>query len=87
MPADFVPISGAGGWRVSNPPILSLAPLRASLGLFGEAGAERLRTKSRALTDHVIEQLSRVASIEVVTPLDSTRRGNQVSIRVPGNAA
>ncbi|MEO8694253.1 MAG: kynureninase [Acidimicrobiales bacterium] len=87
MSSDFVPISGAGGWRVSNPPILSLAPLRASLGLFAEAGAERLRTKSRALTDHVIEQLSRIPSIEVVTPLDSTRRGNQVSIRVPGKAA
>jgi len=86
MPADFVPVSGAGGWRVSNPPILSLAPLRASLGLFGEAGAERLRTKARAMSSLVIERLSAIASIEILTPLDPRRRGNQVSIRVPGEA-
>jgi kynureninase len=86
MPVEFVPVSGAGGWRVSNPPILSLAPLRASLGLFTEAGAERLRTKSRALSAHIIEQLSGIASIEILTPLDPQRRGNQVSIRVTGDA-
>jgi kynureninase len=87
MPSDFVPISGAGGWRVSNPPILSLAPLRASLALFAKAGSQRLRNKSKALTDHVIEQLAPVAALEVVTPRDPTRRGNQISIRVPHDAA
>jgi kynureninase len=86
MPVDFVPVSGAAGWRVSNPPILSLAPLRASLALFSEAGVDRLRAKSRVLTAHLIEELSRIAAIEVLTPLDPGRRGNQVSIRVAGDA-
>lgn len=86
MPADFVPVAGAAGWRVSNPPILSLAPLRASLGLFSEAGAERLRIKSRTLSALVIEQLSGMASIQVLTPFDPGRRGHQVSIRVVGDA-
>jgi kynureninase len=86
MPAAFVAVPGAAGWRVSNPPILSLAPLRASLALFAEAGAPRLRAKAEALSDHVIERLSSVASIEVLTPRDPARRGNQLSIRVPGDA-
>jgi len=86
MPSDFVPYAGAAGWRVSNPPILSLAPLRASLALFSAAGAERLRAKAHALSTHVIEQVSTIAALEVLTPRDPRRRGNQVSIRVPGNA-
>jgi kynureninase len=86
MPSVFVPLAGAAGWRVSNPPILSLAPLRASLALFSEAGAEPLRAKSAVLSAHVIEHLSNVRSIEVLTPRDPARRGSQISVRVPGDA-
>ena len=86
MAPDFVPVSGAGGWRVSNPPILSLAPLRASLALFAAAGADALLTKSRALSAYAIEALSAIDSIEVLTPTDPARRGSQVSIKVPGRA-
>ena len=87
MPSEFVPVAGAGGWRVSNPPILSLAPLRASLALFAAAGADRLLAKSRALSANVIEQLAGLRSVEVLTPGDPARRGSQVSIRVPGEAS
>jgi kynureninase len=87
MSPDFVPVSGAGGWRVSNPPTLSLAPLRASLALFAEAGPEALRTKSQTLSGYAIEQLSAIGPVEVLTPIDPTRRGSQVSIKVPGRAA
>jgi kynureninase len=87
MAPDFVPVTGAAGWRVSNPPILSLAPLRASLRLFAAAGRERLRAKSQTLSTFVIDRLSSFQSVEVLTPRNPRRRGNQVSIRVPGNAA
>jgi kynureninase len=82
MVPEFVPVAGARSWRVSNPPILSLAPLRASLSLFERAGAERLRSKSRALSAMLIDGLSDVPGVEVLTPRDDRRRGSQVSIRV-----
>ena len=67
MAADFVPFAGAAGWRVSNPPILSLAPLRASLALFDAAGGERLRAKARALSSHVIECVSAISGLEILS--------------------
>ncbi|MDH3305096.1 MAG: kynureninase [Gammaproteobacteria bacterium] len=50
MRPAFEPAEGAEAWQISNPPILSLAPVIASLQLFREAGFAALRDKSRMLT-------------------------------------
>ena len=75
---------GAEGWQLSNPPILSLAPLRMSLDIFHEAGMPRLAEKSRKLTGYLewLIQTDLSDVLEVVTPADPARRGSQLSIRV-----
>ena len=42
---EFIPVPSADGWQISNPPILSMAPLRASLAIFQEAGMDGAATK------------------------------------------
>ena len=86
MGPEFVPTPGADGWQLSNPPILALAPLRASLDVFHRAGMLRLREKSVQLTAYlealIRERLS--DTLKIVTPADAIRRGCQLSLRVHG---
>jgi kynureninase len=82
MEPKFRPMAGAEGWQLSNPSILSLAAVRASLDLFEEAGMARLRTKSEALTGYLESLLD--GRFEIITPADPARRGAQLSIRIPG---
>ena len=85
MRPDFHPMPGAEGWQLSNPPILALAALRASLDIFSEAGLERLRTKGVMLTGYLQFLLDQQSSpkFSVITPRDEERRGAQLSIRLP----
>ena len=81
MPDKFNPIASAEGWQLSNPPILSLAAIRASLSIFDEVGMEKLLSKSKKLTDYLVFLLNSIESdrIEIITPEE---RGCQLSIRV-----
>jgi kynureninase len=84
---EFIPVASANAWQISNPPILSMAPLRASLSIFDEAGGmEALRLKSIKLTGYLEFLLessgrSEPAKYRVITPR-APDRGCQLSILV-----
>ena len=84
MGDEFVPIKGAEGWQLSNPPILQLAALKASLDIFEEAGMKNLREKSIKITAYLEFLLNEIHDerISIITPSDPTERGCQISIRV-----
>jgi kynureninase len=81
---DFAPREGADGWQLSNPPILAMAPLRASLAIFDEAGIESLRHKSVVLTGYLEWLIAQVPNkrFEVITPKAPGERGCQLSLRI-----
>jgi len=85
MGPDFQAMPGADGWQLSNPSIVSLAVLRASMDIFHEAGMERLRAKSISLTGYLEFLLGQLGSenFSIITPPETARRGAQLSIRVP----
>jgi len=80
---DFIPVASADGWQISNPPIFSMAPLRASLAIFDQAGGiGPLRAKSTKLTGYLEFLLTEIGSkkFSVITPPDPNGRGCQLSI-------
>ncbi|HEU0276715.1 MAG TPA: kynureninase [Rhodanobacteraceae bacterium] len=89
MHPEFDPAPGAEGWQLSNPPILALAPLRASLELFQRAGMPHLRQKSQRLTAYLawLIETQLADTLEILTPADPARRGAQLSVRVRAGRA
>ena len=82
---EFIPVASADGWQISNPPIFSMAPLRASLSIFDEAGGmEPLRAKSVNLTGYLQFLLQNAPSklFTMITPREPNERGCQLSILV-----
>jgi len=84
MGPEFRPMAGAEGWQISNPPILQMAALRASLEIFEEVGMPALAAKSRRLTGYLESLIDEIGDdrISIITPRDPTQRGCQLSIRV-----
>ncbi|MDX1481552.1 MAG: kynureninase [Woeseiaceae bacterium] len=82
MAPTFIPAEGAELWQLSNPPILSLAPVVASLEIFGEAGMARLREKSRALTSYTAWLIEETFGDRIVSITPETERGCQLSLVV-----
>jgi kynureninase len=85
MPPTFEPMQTAEAWQLSNAPVMSMAPLLASLDCFDRAGMEALRAKSVQLSGYlqwVMEVVAeRVgADFKLITPSDWNERGCQISM-------
>lgn len=84
MRQPFDVMHGAEGWQLSNPPILSMAAIRASLDMFDEVGMHVLREKSERLTGYFEYLINQIDSegIKIITPSNPKERGCQLSIQV-----
>lgn len=85
MGPDFDAIPTAESWQLSNPPILSLAAVRASLDVFMQAGGMHpLREKSLKLTAYLRYLLETELSkeIQILTPFEPRRHGAQLSLMI-----
>lgn len=65
-----------------TPPIGGIIAVQEGVRLVAEAGIDAIRTKSVALTAHLIELLDE-AGFEIATPRDAERRGSHVTVRHP----
>ncbi|MDQ1720393.1 MAG: kynureninase [Pseudonocardiales bacterium] len=83
---SYVPADSIERARIGTPALLSMAALQAALSAFDGVGIDRLRAKSLALTQQVIDfadqRLARFG-VEVVSPRRPELRGSQVSLRMP----
>jgi kynureninase len=84
MRDDFDLMPGAEGWQLSNPPILSMAAIKASLDIFEAATMTKLIEKSKLLTGYFEFLLHELQSerIHIITPTNPEERGCQLSIQV-----
>jgi kynureninase len=84
MRHEFDVLPGAEGWQLSNPPILSMAAIKASLDLFNKVGIKKLNEKSKKLTGYfefLINEINN-SDIKIITPNNPEERGCQLSIQV-----
>ncbi len=85
MMLDFEHDKSAGGWQISSPAILSLAPLEGALNLILEAGIEMIRHKSLNMTSYLIHLVDKILSrkpynFSIGTPREAQRRGGHVAV-------
>lgn len=87
MDHKYIPIPTVESWQLSNPPILQLASLKASLDIFDEACMKALREKSERLTGYLefLINENKSDNIKIITPSSKNERGCQLSLRIKNN--
>jgi kynureninase len=88
---NLKPIPGAFGFRCSNPPVLCIAALLASVEIFEEAKLPRLRNKSLLLTTYLeqllLTEFGSSDAVRIITPSDPHHRGCQLSLLFQNDVA
>lgn len=73
------PAEDAGAFQIGTPHVLSLAPVIGSLEMFEEIGMAKVREKSLALTDYMLELIKQELAefgFTIGNPADNTRGGH-----------
>ncbi|KAL3490572.1 pyridoxal phosphate-dependent transferase [Aspergillus germanicus] len=92
MDNHFVPQPGAAGYQVSNPSVLDLNAVAASLELFNRTSMAEIRQKSLKITGYLEHLLMKYPldglikrPFSIITPSNPSERGAQLSLRLaPG---
>ena len=82
----YEPAAGIARFLAGTPPILSMAAIEPGVDLLLEAGMERVRAKSVALTEYLIElweEWLKPRGVTLNSPGDAARRGSHVSLGHP----
>lgn len=88
----FVPQSGAAGYQLSNPSVLDMNAVVASLELFNRTSMSEIRQRSLQLTGYLEHLLLKYPldglsdrPFTIITPSNPSERGAQLSLRLkPG---
>jgi kynureninase len=88
MSSDFTGAGNAGAWQISTPPIFSTAAVAGALRIHEEAGIDRIRAKSLALTDYLTTLVDDTLSaspydFSIGTPREERRRGGHIALEHP----
>ena len=86
MDSEFTPAAGAGAWQIGTPGILSLAAASGALDVTLDAGIERIRDRSLALTGYLMFLADRQLTpyeFQIATPREPERRGGHVALTHP----
>jgi kynureninase len=85
MTNQFTPMPGAAGFQLSNPSVLDITSLCASLEVFSMTDMASLRAKSLRLTGYLevlLLPLMGDGYFEIITPRDPVQRGAQLSLKL-----
>ncbi len=90
MNTHFEHQRSAGGWQISSPTLLGAAPIQGALRVILEAGMERIRHKSLAMTSYLMRMVDALPDggrfgVKVGTPADPARRGGHVALESSGD--
>ncbi len=85
MRLNFEHSKSAGGWQISSPAVLSLAPVEGALKITLGAGIEAIRKKSLKMTSYLIYLVDETLSEQpynftIGTPREADCRGGHVAI-------